>query len=57
MKTFVYFVYSYPQGESSKIKMMLRTESREEAESKMDAEKLAGRVAWYNTVPLYKEKA
>lgn len=55
--TFAYYVFSYPPGQSWKLEKVLRTESREEAESKMDAEKLAGRVAWYNTVPLYKEKA
>lgn len=53
---YAYYVASYPLGHSYNIKIVLRTESREEAESKMDAEKLAGRVAWYNTVPLYKEK-
>ena len=53
----VYYVFSYPPGMSYKIERVLRTESREEAESKVYAEKLAGRVAWDNTVPLYKEKA
>lgn len=51
----VYYVFSYPPGMPFYLVRVLWT--REEAESKVYAEKLAGRVAWYNTVPLYKEKA